>query len=250
MNEVYEGKYGYVYMVENKINGMKYIGKCVIGRQNNHLTYLGSGVYLKRAIKKYGKENFSKRVLEFSGDEESLRRLEEYYIRSKDAVRSKEFYNIKYTSIGGDTFSGHPNKESIREKRRLAATGESNSNYGKTASDYCKQRLKVVNSKKIVVDGKEYSSLTEASKYLGVGITTLSYRLRSPNYSNYTYYDDEYQKSVQKKEHKRPEIVKPIKVDGKIYPNIQRCVEETGIPYSTIYNRLRSPNFKEYILLH
>lgn len=44
--------YGYVYQTINLINGKKYIGK----HKSNVFdeSYKGSGVYLSRAIKKYG----------------------------------------------------------------------------------------------------------------------------------------------------------------------------------------------------
>ena len=47
--------YGFIYETTNKINGMKYIGKCIYSRQNDWKEYLGSGTYLKRAIKKVRK---------------------------------------------------------------------------------------------------------------------------------------------------------------------------------------------------
>lgn len=93
-------KYGFVYETTNKVNGMKYIGKCIYSRKNNWETYLGSGVYLKRAIKKYGKSNFERIILAEADSEEELNELEEYYIKKYNAVESPNYYNVKYTSIG------------------------------------------------------------------------------------------------------------------------------------------------------
>lgn len=51
----------YIYVIENLINGHKYVGKSS-GRKKE---YFGSGVALQQAIKKYGKSNFEKTILEF-----------------------------------------------------------------------------------------------------------------------------------------------------------------------------------------
>ncbi|WP_426043300.1 hypothetical protein [Bacillus pumilus] len=97
-------------MTVNKKNNMRYVGKCVYTRINSWEKYLGSGVYLKRAIRKYGRDNFYRIIIDEADSEEELREIEEYYIDMFDAVSSKEFYNLKGTSIGGDTFTCHPEK--------------------------------------------------------------------------------------------------------------------------------------------
>ena len=48
-----------VYCITNKINGKKYIGS----DSKDNSEYYGSGVYIKKSIKKYGKENFIKEIL-------------------------------------------------------------------------------------------------------------------------------------------------------------------------------------------
>ena len=50
----------FIYKTTNLINGKIYIGKYKGNRKN----YLGSGVILKKAIKKYGIENFTREIIE------------------------------------------------------------------------------------------------------------------------------------------------------------------------------------------
>jgi group I intron endonuclease len=52
---------GYIYKIENKTNGTSYIGQTsrnVTERFHEHFAERSNSVLLKRAIKKYGKENF------------------------------------------------------------------------------------------------------------------------------------------------------------------------------------------------
>ena len=48
-----------IYKITNLINGKIYIGQ----DSNDRLDYFGSGLLIKRAIKKYGKENFNKQII-------------------------------------------------------------------------------------------------------------------------------------------------------------------------------------------
>lgn len=79
--------------------------------------YLGSGTILKQAIKKYGKDNFVKIILEDNIiDNDILNDREIYYITLFQATNNKNFYNISTGGGGGDNFTNHPNKEGIRLK--------------------------------------------------------------------------------------------------------------------------------------
>lgn len=90
--------YGYIYETTNLINGKKYIGQHKSNKFDNW--YLGSGITLKKAIKKYGKENFYTRIIEkIDTGKEDLNNREIYWIEYFDAVKSKEYYN---NSCGGE----------------------------------------------------------------------------------------------------------------------------------------------------
>ena len=79
-----------IYCTTNLINGRRYIGL----DSNNNPKYLGSGKAFKIALKKYGKENFRKDILTHCKTLEELLKMEEFYIKRLNAVKSKKFYNI------------------------------------------------------------------------------------------------------------------------------------------------------------
>lgn len=86
-----------VYITTNIINGHKYIGK----DEANNPKYLGSGLNLKHAIKKYGKHNFVKETICYAKDRKDLEELEQYYIDYYGAQKSNIFYNISPGGAGG-----------------------------------------------------------------------------------------------------------------------------------------------------
>lgn len=85
-----------VYCITNKINGKKYIGS----DSNSNPKYYGSGVYIKKAIKKHGKENFIKEILCEVDNVELMKELEEYWIEYFNAYNSSLFYNATKYAAG------------------------------------------------------------------------------------------------------------------------------------------------------
>jgi group I intron endonuclease len=72
----------FVYLTTNLINGKQYVGSHE-GDEND--SYLGSGRVFRKAIKKYGKENFKREILEYCNKEENLI-LEEKYIKKYNTL--------------------------------------------------------------------------------------------------------------------------------------------------------------------
>lgn len=120
----------YVYMTINLIDNKKYIGQHY-GELNDN--YLGSGSTLKKAIKKYGAENFKKEILKICNNPEELDKAEIELIDKYNAVESDEFYNIAVGGHIGYLCKGL-SEEADRERRRklsIANSGEKNYFYGK-----------------------------------------------------------------------------------------------------------------------
>ena len=100
----------FIYKTLNLITNDFYVGYH-FGDIND--SYLGSGLILNRAIKKYGKENFKREILEIVTDENWQER-EKFWIKETDAINKG--YNITDGGNGGNTITNHPDKALILEK--------------------------------------------------------------------------------------------------------------------------------------
>jgi len=89
-----------IYKTTNLINGKIYIGQ--LAREDPN--YLGSGEILKKAIKKYGKENFTRETIAYCNSKDELDSLEIFYIK---IYNSKDPNGYNLTGGGGGTVGFH-----------------------------------------------------------------------------------------------------------------------------------------------
>jgi hypothetical protein len=84
-------KYNFVYIITNLINGKQYIGD----HSTNDLDdqYLGGGIYLSKAKKKYGKQSFELKIIEFFPTKQEAFNIQEKYINEYNTL-SPNGYNI------------------------------------------------------------------------------------------------------------------------------------------------------------
>lgn len=107
-NYHYSWKYYILYKITNAINGKYYIG--VHSTNNLDDGYMGSGIGIKRAIKKYGKPNFTREILEtFHSYEEMMCREAE--IITEDFIANPNTYNAAVGGHGGQ-WKGHTKETS------------------------------------------------------------------------------------------------------------------------------------------
>lgn len=86
----------FIYKTTNKINKKYYYGAHSTKKNDD---YLGSGIALKDAIKKYGKDNFIREVVCYCSTEEELYLLEERIVSQH--LGNKMCYNLKPGGKGG-----------------------------------------------------------------------------------------------------------------------------------------------------
>lgn len=112
-----------VYKVTNKINGKFYIG--VHKTDNPYDSYMGSGVAVRRAIDKYGRDSFKKDVL-FITDIKEAAYIKEAEL-TVDFVR-EDCYNMKQGGAGGFTrensLKGNAASLKLLTKDQLSANGK------------------------------------------------------------------------------------------------------------------------------
>ena len=111
----------YIYKTTNLIDGKIYIGQK--SKKLNDNEYYGSGILIKQAINKYGKENFKKEIIEYCENKKELDLKEQYWIKKLKTRDLKIGYNIQCGGLGGDTLSTHPKRNEIIQKISMAGIG-------------------------------------------------------------------------------------------------------------------------------
>lgn len=107
-----------IYKITNLTNGKTYIGQHHTNNLND--AYLGGGILIRKAVKKYGKESFSKEII-ISGDftQNQIDMFEKCAI-SMERLNGKAEYNI---ANGGNGVGKHSNE--AREKISNASRNRS-----------------------------------------------------------------------------------------------------------------------------
>ena len=140
-NNIYQ-----VYKTINLVNGKIYIGV----HKENGRKYYGSGVLIKRAIKKYGKENFKVDILhEFNDIKDAY--LKEAEIVDKSFIESDDNYNCQ---TGG--------------KNKVIISDESKKKMSRYASNRSKEHQEKINQTKrgYSFSSSAKQSMSEARKKL------------------------------------------------------------------------------------
>jgi hypothetical protein len=99
-NKIYTNIFNHyiVYETSCKIDGMTYIGCHATNNLNDG--YLGSGKHITRAIKKYGKDFFTRRIIKEFDNPEGMFDLERSLV-TEEYVKDKNTYNLVVGGFGG-----------------------------------------------------------------------------------------------------------------------------------------------------
>jgi len=81
----------FIYKTTNLVNGKIYIGQHI----GTKPSYIGSGMLLKAAIKKYGRENFKREIIEYCDNVDQANEREIIWIARYDSTNRNIGYNIE-----------------------------------------------------------------------------------------------------------------------------------------------------------
>lgn len=96
-------KFHLIYKITNWYDGKIYIG--AHSTDNIYDNYMGSGKYIKRAIKKFGIGYFTKEILKIFNNKEDMYKYESEIV-NENFVKSSYTYNIAIGGSGGNTRVG------------------------------------------------------------------------------------------------------------------------------------------------
>lgn len=163
INEIIIDKpYGFIYITTNIINGKRYLGQKKF--DDRWQSYLGSGEILKKAIKKYGKENFARNIIDIAYSDDELSQKEYDYSVFFNVVESDDWYNLVY---GGSTINGYKFSEEQRKHMSEIRRGERHPLYGKFHTDETKEKIRTALKGKYVGENHHNygKQLSEETKY-------------------------------------------------------------------------------------
>jgi group I intron endonuclease len=227
---------GYIYMLTDKRNDKKYVGK----HNGNKKEYWSSGLIPNRIAKIHGRSIFDRTILEDNiNDLEILNEREMYYIEKYDTF--KNGYNA---TIGGEG-GGHWIYNKTEEEKLLIFEKKSKKLTGRVFSDETRKKMsESAKNKKLTDEHKENirqavirrggTPHTEETKEK---LSKLKKGIKNPEHSKFMVENN-------------PNNVK-ISVDGVIYDSIVGASKELNISKHTIKGRLNSSNekFKNWIRL-
>ncbi len=107
----HNGKFYFVYLTTNLINGMQYIGEHKT--KNRDDGYLGSGAELNRAVQEFGSENFIREILE-------------YFLTKQEAFDAEQHFIEQYNTLFPNGYNIEPNggywplKHTSHTKRKIS----------------------------------------------------------------------------------------------------------------------------------
>lgn len=158
-----EKKYNFVYITTNLINGKQYVGEHSTDDLNCYSTikYLGGGKPIfENAVKKYGRENFKREILEFFPTKQEAFDCQEKYINKYNTLIPNG-YNISPKGGYGkkDSILNNETKKKIKESNAGKHSGKNSNFYNKPfkkGKTHKQQMIEIYGEVDGVIKAKQY----------------------------------------------------------------------------------------------
>jgi group I intron endonuclease len=127
--------YGYIYKTTNLLDN-----KIYIGQNKGKFTpyYYGSGLHIKRAINKYGRESFKLELIVCLPNREQLNEFEKFLIsKYRDILGRDRLYNI---TNGGDGVEGFNHSEESKKAMSIFRSGKPRKHPQDCKCQWCKNK--------------------------------------------------------------------------------------------------------------
>lgn len=147
--------YGFIYKTICIVNGKIYIGQHVGSLSDG---YLGSGTYFTIALKKYGRENFKRKILKVCFSQKELSHWEQVMISKYRSTDKSIGYNIAEGDVNTSEYNPAKLPEVIEKMTKKNRETTSNAEYRKKQSEIMKEYFKTHDG---TFTGKKHSEETK-----------------------------------------------------------------------------------------
>lgn len=161
-SEIYNS---YIYIIINNISKEYYVGKR--SKPEFSKTYYGSGKIIKRQVKKYGKENFERYVIEWcKGENLILEEIKWIANLSANKVIYPDLGGLNLTNGGETAMTGLNHTEEYKKIRSEAVKGEKNPMYGtkRIMGEETRRKMRESAKNKEPISQETRNKLSEALK--------------------------------------------------------------------------------------
>lgn len=168
-----EKKFHFVYLITNTLNGHQYIGDHSSDNLNCKQTkkYRGSGLAIEEAIKKYGRKNFRREILEFFPSKKEAFEAQEKYIKEYNTLVPNG-YNISPKGGAGINCFSEESKRKMSKSHQGIKTGPCSEKRKKNISNALKGqkaywlegRSRSEETKKKISESKKNKKFSEEHK--------------------------------------------------------------------------------------
>lgn len=231
----------YIYKTTNIVNNKVYIGK---SEKSFNPNYLGSGILLNRAIKKYSRASFTLEIIETCDTIDKLNEREKYWISFY--LKQGASYNLAEGGTGGNTTRYYSNDQKDVFKKNL-----SKALLGRKVKQSTRDKLSRSNKGKFYGDKLVLSnSLKKVWQDPTSIFNSIEYRKKLSNSLIGRIVSEDTRNKISKANSgKNNGMSIKIKVDNIIYETRRECARFYNISETAVTKRCKSKNFTNWKII-